>query len=95
MWRDIVGRNANSPSQADFRQPEWQKYFFGKNYPALQKIKAKYDPEDVFYAVTAVGSEAWKQHKDGRLCRVGHKGSQEAARFRRRSVEWYFPSVAG
>lgn len=77
MQIDIVEPNANMSSQADFRQPDWQKYFFGKNYPALQKIKAKYDPDDIFYAITAVGSEAWKQHKDGRLCRVGHKGPQK------------------
>ena len=75
--RDIAEPNANMSSQADFRQPDWQKYFFGKNYPALQKIKAKYDPDDIFYALTAVGSEAWMQHKDGRLCRVSHKGPQK------------------
>jgi hypothetical protein len=56
--------------QADFRQPNFQKYFFGRNYPALQKIKAKYDPNDIFYAWTAVGSEAWEERGDGRLCRV-------------------------
>ncbi|OQD91127.1 hypothetical protein PENANT_c001G02085 [Penicillium antarcticum] len=68
-------------NEADFRQPDWQKYFFGKNYPELQKIKAKYDPNDIFYAVTAVGSEAWKQHEDGRLCQIRQEGSQKLRGF--------------
>ncbi|KAJ5770175.1 uncharacterized protein N7511_002226 [Penicillium nucicola] len=64
-------------NEADFRQPNWQKSFFGKNYPALQKIKAKYDPNGIFYAATAVSSDAWEQQKDGRLCRAEQKRSQE------------------
>jgi hypothetical protein len=37
------------------------------------KIKDKYDPDQIFYAITAVGSERWYEdmEKGGRLCRVG------------------------
>lgn len=55
--------------QADFRQPDFQKHFYGTNYDRLLSIKAKYDPYSLFYAPTAVGSEAWTQREDGRLCR--------------------------
>ncbi|MCJ1397113.1 hypothetical protein MMC11_000305 [Xylographa trunciseda] len=57
-------------NEANFRQPNWQNDFYGSNYEALKAVKAKYDPEDLFYATTAVGSEAWAVDGDGRLCRV-------------------------
>ncbi|KAI0758134.1 FAD/FMN-containing isoamyl alcohol oxidase MreA [Fomes fomentarius] len=57
-------------NEADFRQPNWQQAFFGSNYQKLREIKALYDPNEVFYALTAVGSEEWDVEDDGRLCRV-------------------------
>jgi hypothetical protein len=46
---------------------------YGVNYEALLNIKDKYDPDQIFYAITGVGSERWYEDKDkgGRLCRVG------------------------
>jgi len=58
-------------NEADFRQPDFQRVFFGSNYPRLLEIKKKYDPEGFFYAVKAVGSEAWEVASDGRMCRAG------------------------
>jgi hypothetical protein len=51
-----VGDNAYM-NEADFREPEWQKVFYGENYARLLKVKRKYNPEDRLYAVTAVGGE--------------------------------------
>lgn len=56
--------------QADPYQPDWQDTFYGVNYPRLLSIKAKYDPNNVFYATTAVGSDGWKADIGGRLCKV-------------------------
>ncbi|KAL8735469.1 MAG: hypothetical protein Q9181_002812 [Wetmoreana brouardii] len=56
-------------NEADFQQPDYQAQFYGSNYPALKSIKKKYDPDDLFYATAAVGSEAWTVAEDGRLCR--------------------------
>ena len=55
-------------SEGDFKQPNWQTVFYGDNYSKLRSIKKKYDPRDVFYALTAVGSESWTVKQDGRLC---------------------------
>ena len=57
-------------NEADFRQPDFKSVFYGNHYDKLNAIKAKYDPEDRFYALTAVGSDRWAQKQDGRLCRT-------------------------
>lgn len=55
-------------NEADFQQRNWQEDFYGSNYEKLRSVKKKYDPGNIFYATTAVGSEAWTVASDGRLC---------------------------
>lgn len=81
-WRDIAPYSAGGGvylNEADIQEPDWQTDFYGaKHYPKLLAIKQKWDPRGVFYATTAVGSEAWEvrdgeqglQTQNGRLCRV-------------------------
>jgi hypothetical protein len=81
-WRDVAPNAEGAGvylNEADIQEPDWQKDFYGaENYPKLLAIKRKWDPRDVFYATTAVGSEAWEvrdgdmglQTQNGRLCRV-------------------------
>ncbi|KAL9946053.1 hypothetical protein D7B24_000603 [Verticillium nonalfalfae] len=57
-------------NEADFRQPNWQKAFFGGNYAELLKIKNKWDPEGRLYVLKGVGSERWSVAADGRMCRA-------------------------
>ena len=57
-------------NEGDPYQPDFQQVFYGTNYERLLAIKAKYDPDDIFYAVTAVGSESWGTQADGRLCKI-------------------------
>ncbi|KAL4898678.1 hypothetical protein BDV59DRAFT_167331 [Aspergillus ambiguus] len=57
-------------NEGDFRQPNFQKVFYGDNYNRLRRVKAKYDPNDLFYGTTAVGSEEWSVQADGRLCKA-------------------------
>ncbi|KAI9371069.1 hypothetical protein BJX61DRAFT_48856 [Aspergillus egyptiacus] len=65
-------------NEADFRQPDFQTAFYGENYGRLREIKAKYDPDELFYGRTAVGSDEWVEDVDGRLCRVdGSTGLSE------------------
>ena len=57
-------------NEGDFRQPNFQRVFYGNKYDRLREIKAKYDPDELFYGTTAVGSEDWREESDGRLCRT-------------------------
>ncbi|TVY84927.1 FAD-linked oxidoreductase ZEB1 [Lachnellula suecica] len=57
-------------NEADFRTVDWKDAFYGSNYDALKSVKDKYDPEGVFYALTGVGSDAWVEEADGRLCKT-------------------------
>lgn len=57
-------------NEADVNEPDFQRSFYGGNYERLLGIKRKYDPDDVFYAKTAVGSEFWRVREDGKLCRA-------------------------
>ncbi|PHH61185.1 hypothetical protein CDD81_708 [Ophiocordyceps australis] len=47
----------------------WQEDLYGSNYAKLRSIKDKWDPDSIFYAHTAVGSEDWLVDDIGRLCR--------------------------
>lgn len=57
-------------NEADYNQPDWQEVFYGVNYQRLLSIKKKYDPFDLFWGKTAVGSEGWELKNDGRLCKA-------------------------
>ncbi|TGO47640.1 hypothetical protein BCON_0269g00060 [Botryotinia convoluta] len=57
-------------SEGDFRQPNWQHVFYGSNYKRLRDIKLKYDPHELFYALTGVGSDSWIMTGDGGLCKI-------------------------
>lgn len=58
-------------NEADFQASDFKTTFYGGNYEKLLAIKNKYDPDDIFYAKTAVGSDLWEQRIDGRLCTKG------------------------
>jgi hypothetical protein len=57
-------------NEANFNMKNNQVEFYGPNLERLRAIKKRYDPESLFYALTAVGNEAWTQVADGRLCRA-------------------------
>lgn len=57
-------------NEATWDNPNWKEDYFGSNYAALQAIKDKYDPDGLFWAEAAVGSDdSWVVAADGRLCR--------------------------
>jgi len=46
-------------SESDFFEKDWQRSYWGSNYPRLAAIKKKYDPEGLFFVHHGVGSEEW------------------------------------
>jgi hypothetical protein len=54
-------------NEGDFCQQYFQHVFYGDK---LTEIKRRYDPESIFYGLTAVGSEDWTVTTEGSLCRV-------------------------
>jgi FAD/FMN-containing dehydrogenase len=57
-------------NEADRLDPDWQVDFYGSHYARLKGIKKEYDPQDVFYCPTCVGSEKFVEKSNGQLCRV-------------------------
>lgn len=57
-------------NEANPFDPNWKRVFYGSSYDRLQSIKDKYDPGEIFYGRTAVGSDRWTERVDGRLCRL-------------------------
>ncbi|HEX4080489.1 MAG TPA: FAD-binding oxidoreductase [Rhizomicrobium sp.] len=46
-------------SESNYFNPRWQDAYWGGNYARLQAVKAKYDPEGLFFVHHGVGSEGW------------------------------------
>ncbi len=76
-WRDASPGSGAYLSESDRMEPDFQHAFYGSKYDRLLALKKKLDPKNVFYAVTAVGSEFWRvitenglPAENGKLCRV-------------------------
>jgi FAD/FMN-containing dehydrogenase len=46
-------------SESDYFDRNWQRSFWGSNYPRLRAVKETYDPDGLFFVHHGVGSEAW------------------------------------
>ncbi|KAF8579721.1 hypothetical protein K439DRAFT_1394398 [Ramaria rubella] len=71
-WRRISPGSGCYMNEADINEPNRQQAFWGSNYERLYQLKQKFDPNGVFFAETAVGSEEWTTGLDrlGDLCPV-------------------------
>jgi FAD/FMN-containing dehydrogenase len=54
-------------SESNYFEPAWQQSFWGSNCTRLQSVKAKYDPEGLFFVHHGVGSEDWSDDGFTRL----------------------------
>ncbi|KAM3081037.1 hypothetical protein ACMFMF_002952 [Clarireedia jacksonii] len=69
--RNITPGGGNYINEATWDNPHWKEDYFGSNYAALLAVKEKYDPDFLFWANAAVGSDLhWKVNGNGALCRV-------------------------
>ncbi|TGO19531.1 hypothetical protein BPAE_0340g00020 [Botrytis paeoniae] len=70
LLKSITPGGGTYLNEADFLDPDWKDSFYGKNYQRLSEIKSKYDPNGLFYATTAVGSDEFKVDDMGRVCKA-------------------------
>lgn len=55
----IVPDAGSYVSESDFFLKDWQRAFWGSNYPRLLAVKKRYDPDGLFTVHHGVGSEQW------------------------------------
>ncbi|KAL5315882.1 hypothetical protein ACEPPN_016756 [Leptodophora sp. 'Broadleaf-Isolate-01'] len=77
VWRGVSPGAGAYLGESDREEEGFQGSFYGRKYERLLGVKREVDPEDVFWAKTAVGSEGWRvvgegpvDDENGRLCRV-------------------------
>jgi FAD/FMN-containing dehydrogenase len=57
--RSLLTEPGSYVSESSFFEPNWQRSYWGANYPQLLAVKQKYDPTGLFFVHHGVGSEAW------------------------------------
>ncbi|MBV8913891.1 MAG: FAD-binding oxidoreductase [Acetobacteraceae bacterium] len=54
-------------AESSYFQPDWQRAYWGPNYPRLLAAKRRYDPDGLFFVRHGVGSEGWSEDGFERL----------------------------
>lgn len=57
--RKFVPDPASYVSESNYFNPAWEQAFWGSNFRKLRAVKAKYDPDGLFFVHHGVGSDAW------------------------------------
>jgi len=65
--RKIAPLGGSYVNESSYFEPEWQKSYWGPNYPKLLAVKQTYDPHGLFFVRHGVGSEAWSDDGFTRL----------------------------
>jgi FAD/FMN-containing dehydrogenase len=68
--RKLIPKSGSYVSESNYFNESWQEAFWGTNYPRLQEIKAKYDPDGLFFVHHGVGSETWSPDGFTQLARI-------------------------
>ena len=66
--RKAVPRGGAYVAESGYFQADWQRAYWGANYPRLLAVKQRYDPDGLFFIRHGVGSEEWSE--DG-FTRIG------------------------
>ncbi|PTB64966.1 FAD-binding domain-containing protein [Trichoderma citrinoviride] len=67
---DLAPDTGSYMNEGNYLDPNYLTNFYGDARPTLEAAKKKYDPENLFYCPTCIGSQNWLQEPDGRLCTV-------------------------
>jgi FAD/FMN-containing dehydrogenase len=57
--RKLAPNAGSYVSESNYFNPRWQQDYWGENHSKLQAVKAKYDPDGLFFVHHGVGSENW------------------------------------
>jgi FAD/FMN-containing dehydrogenase len=57
--RKLVPNAGSYVAESNFFEADWQRSFWGSNYGRLLAVKARYDPDGLFFVHHGVGSERW------------------------------------
>lgn len=57
--RSVVPEAGSYVAESSYFEHEWQRCYWGANYPRLLAVKQKYDPAGLFFVRHGVGSEQW------------------------------------
>lgn len=91
-WRDITPTGGAYMNEGDMQDPEWKDTFYGDHYDRLLEIKKIWDPWNLFWVISGVGSDEWEVRgssgvgreglytQDGRLCQVTNEGDSTASK---------------
>ena len=69
--RKLVPEPGSYVSESNYFNQSWQTAFWDGNYPKLRAVKAKYDPDGLFFVHHGVGSEEWNADGFTRLATDG------------------------
>jgi FAD/FMN-containing dehydrogenase len=59
VLRGVAPGGGSYVSESNYFNQSWREAFWGANYPRLRAIKAKVDPDGLFFTHHGVGSEDW------------------------------------
>ncbi|MDB6170539.1 MAG: binding domain protein, partial [Verrucomicrobia bacterium] len=59
--RAVAPAGGSYVSESNYFNARWAEAFWGESYARLKAVKAKYDPEGLFYVHHGVGSEEWAE----------------------------------
>jgi hypothetical protein len=57
--RAVAPGNGSYVSESNYFEKNWQQSYWGTNHSRLAAVKAKYDPQGLFFVHNGVGSERW------------------------------------
>ena len=57
--RTIAPDAGSYVSESNYFNPRWREAFWGDHYRRLAAVKAKFDPDGLFFGHHGVGSETW------------------------------------